>query len=176
MTRRVGQIFDPKNEILSTLRVSESKGIPWKVIVEKSGISKGAISKHLNELIDEGKVKAYLGKYRGRRTTLYQILEEGTWVHNRNVVTTYLNEIKDPVATQNVLQNGQMLIGSILEVEKKSEFNKIAEMIEKMVYQNIGLINVFNNTFKELDGIKKASIMILYDQDYGFKPMISIKE
>ncbi len=66
-------IRNVKGAILKTLAESEKK-LTWLEILEKTQLSKGALSKHLNELIEDGVVKTSTVNTRPP-TTLYNLVE-----------------------------------------------------------------------------------------------------
>jgi DNA-binding transcriptional regulator GbsR (MarR family) len=60
---------DPKNLILMTLFISD-EGLSWSELLEQTKLSKGALSKHLNNLLSHGTIKTEI-KPKRPRTILY---------------------------------------------------------------------------------------------------------
>ena len=59
----------------------EYEALTWNQVRERSGLSKGALSKYLTQLIEDGKVKGEIRVVDHRQMTFYQwVLGEGTTV------------------------------------------------------------------------------------------------
>lgn len=162
---------DPRNEILEALGAFGS--MKWPELHVKSQLSKGALSKHLNGLINEGRVHVELEDPSNRRSSIYSLPNEGRWEYRRNKITKFFQEFDDPMIAESIRQEGKFMVSFALNLdldisqEEKERAEKKANDRLNSWYMKPVLDTIYK-FFVDIEG--KGSMTFLFDPEGSFSP------
>jgi len=78
LSKKQHQALETKDVIIRAFYDTQNERTPrtWNALLEITGLSRGALSKHLKELVRQGVVEGYVKVYHDRLTTFYEYTEK----------------------------------------------------------------------------------------------------
>jgi DNA-binding Lrp family transcriptional regulator len=135
---RIRSAFITRNE------KGEDEALTWNQIRERSGLSKGALSKYLTQLIEEGCVKGEIRVVDHRQVTFYQ------WVPGKGTAVSYVDEEIHECFRFYVPRDkaGEILVRQGIKIRS----GKTTKGKEKEVFRGHGPITKLKKKMKESRG------------------------
>jgi c-di-AMP phosphodiesterase-like protein len=155
---------DARNSILTAMKELD-KPSTWTEIHNKSGVGRGSMTTHLNDLIEEELVSVTIHK----KTKLYTLLEEGEWEYNLNKVRGFLNNLDGTATTNLTAFEEKMLVSVAIDFpEDKKEW--VTEYMNKALNNELNkklIKNLMRLIISKFDKDYKGAITFLYNPE-GF--------
>lgn len=148
--------------------LSQGESLSWTELLEKTGVSKGALSQNVNELLENKIIMAELDLSRPRRTTVYSLSENGKYEERKLRMVDFISSLKNPVIYESKQNNITVsVLGNLISDLDSEERVKLEGQIEKEIGPGLSeltsFLEIFFGLLSENKGYNKVAITFQYE-------------